>query len=483
MLTDACGRSAPPSAPIPPAGEARGTGGRDFSWSVRPRRSARLHGPFLGTRVRTDSTFAVCGIAVGLSTGQWWTTLAPRWWQDTSGVVVALGDLAALWGTLALLATVALTARVPWVEKAVGLDHMIRWHRRLAPWGLVLIVIHVGAAITAMALGEPRVLQVAWDMAVDLPDMLPAYAGLVLLLMVGVSSWRRVRTLMRYETWWVVHLYAYLGVGLSLLHELSLGNSLAAHPVARGTWLGVHVGVLALVLWYRITLPLIRSLYYGLRLEAVTPDGPRGLSVILTGRHLHRLPLVGGQFAQFRFCRRDLWWQAHPYSISGLPQEDTIRLTLATTGDYARAIATLAPGTRVLFEGPYGVCTAASLPPGHGAVLVAGGCGIAPMRSLLQDLTPESEPIVIYRVHSAEETMLGAEITAAAARLGGRAHILAGPRSVQPLDAQRLDELVPHIAQRHIFICGTPALSNAICAAARELGVPPTHIHAEDFAW
>jgi predicted ferric reductase len=480
MLTEAAGRTITeprahtPAGPRTPAGPV---------WAPRSGRTVRLHGPFLGVRLRRETTFVVTGIVVGLTLGQWWLAAPERWWTSLTTAVTVGGDAAALLGTLVLLLTVLLSARPPWVEKAVGLDTMIRWHRRIAPWGLLLIALHVAAAISSLSLGETTVLRATWDMAVGMPDMLPAYLGFVLLLVVGFSSWHRARRRLRYETWWVIHLYSYLGVGLSLLHELTLGNSLAGRPVAANAWLGLHLAVLAIVLWYRITLPLLRSLFYGLRLEAVLPDGPRGITVILAGRRLHRLPLVGGQFAQFRFCRRDLWWQAHPYSISGLPRDGAIRLTLATTGDYARAITTLRPGTRVLFEGPYGICTAARLESGRKAVLVAGGCGIAPMRSLLDDLPRDAAPVVIYRVHDHAETMLGEEIEECTARLGGRAYLLAGPRSVQPINAKRLADLVPDIAERHIFICGTPSLTSAIQAAARQLDVPDHRIHAEDFAW
>ena len=43
------------------------------------------------------------------------------------------------------------------------------------------------------------------------------------------------------------------------------------------------------------------------------------VSVILTGRHLDRLPVSGGQFLLWRFLTPRLWWQAHPYSMSALP--------------------------------------------------------------------------------------------------------------------------------------------------------------------
>ena len=80
-------------------------------------------------------------------------------------------------------------------------------------------------------------------------------------------------------------------------------------------------------------------------------------SVICRGRRLDRLAVSGGQFFLWRFLTRDLWWQAHPYSLSALPRPPYIRVTIKALGDQSRGILQLPPGTRVAIEGPYGVFT------------------------------------------------------------------------------------------------------------------------------
>ena len=76
----------------------------------------------------------------------------------------------------------------------------------------------------------------------------------------------------------------------------------------------------------------------------------------------HRLarPAAGGQFLQWRFLRRGLWWQAHPYSLSAAPNPSWLRITVKDLGDQSGALVDLLrPGVRVWAEGPYGVFTAA----------------------------------------------------------------------------------------------------------------------------
>jgi hypothetical protein len=36
-----------------------------------------------------------------------------------------------------------LIARIPWVERGVGHDRLVTWHRNLGPWSLYLIGVHV----------------------------------------------------------------------------------------------------------------------------------------------------------------------------------------------------------------------------------------------------------------------------------------------------------------------------------------------------
>jgi predicted ferric reductase len=113
-------------------------------------------------------------------------------------------------------------------------------------------------------------------------------------------------------------------------------------------WAGTAGAVLA----YRVGLPAWRSLRHRLRMAEVVGEGPGVVSVVLGVRALDRFPLSGGQFLQWRFLVRGLWWQAHPYSVSRLPDRDRLRITVKDLGDHSSALARLPPGTRVAIEGP-----------------------------------------------------------------------------------------------------------------------------------
>ncbi len=62
---------------------------------------------------------------------------------------------------------------------------------------------------------------------------------------------------MRYESWHLLHLYAYLGAGLALPHQLWTGQDFRASTVATVFWWGLYAAVLASVVAFRVVLPLI----------------------------------------------------------------------------------------------------------------------------------------------------------------------------------------------------------------------------------
>src|SRR6185436_16570906 len=126
------------------------------------------------------------------------------------------------------------------------------------------------------------------------------------------------------------------------------------------------------------------------------PEGPGVVSILLRGRRLDRLPVAGGQFFQWRFLRRGLWWQAHPYSLSAAPTGDLLRITVKDLGDHSEGLARLAPGTPVAIEGPYGTFTADTATQER-LLLIGAGVGAAPVLAPLQELPEDRDVTVILR--------------------------------------------------------------------------------------
>src|SRR3954466_401631 len=129
-----------------------------------------------------------------------------------------------------------------------------------------------------------------WELVVDYPGMLLAVAGTACLVMVVVTSIRAARRKLRYESWHLLHLYAYLGVGLALPHQLWTGQDFLASTARTVFWWGLWLASAGAVLIWRVALPLWRSAGYGLRVTSVVTEGGGLLSVHMTARRGTTMP-------------------------------------------------------------------------------------------------------------------------------------------------------------------------------------------------
>jgi ferredoxin-NADP reductase len=232
----------------------------------------------------------------------------------------------------------------------------------------------------------------------------------------------------------------------------------------------------------RVGQPIARSLRHQLRVVSVSAEGPGVFSVVCRGRRLDRLAVSGGQFLLWRFLTRDLWWQAHPYSLSALPRPPFIRVTVKALGDQSRAILQLPPGTRVAIEGPYGAFTRHAGTSDR-VVLIGAGVGITPLRALLEDLPGPTHVVVIVRASAVEDLVLREEVAALVARRGGQLHEIVGPRNRVRFDARLLRRLVPDVAERDVYVCGPDGFRDNVVDAALRLGVTEEQIHQEAFGF
>ncbi|WP_432991099.1 ferredoxin reductase family protein [Dactylosporangium sp. CA-233914] len=440
----------------------------------------------------------------------------PWWWADTAGIAAAasLVVVAALWvngggvseiagggwaavtgagrlaGLLAadlMLLQVLLLARIPAVERAFGQDRLARWHRWTGFTSFNLMAVHIVLIVLGYAgqahTGVPAQL---WDLVTQYPGMLLATAGTAALVLVTVTSLRAARRRLRYESWHLLHLYAYLGVGLALPHQLWTGADFIGSAAARAYWWTLYAAAAGAVLLYRVGLPLWRSHRHALKVGEVRTEGPGLTSVYLRGRHLEQLPVRAGQFFLWRFLDGPGWSRAHPYSLSGPPRPGLLRITVKDLGDGSARVATLRPGTRVLIEGPYGRLTGESYRGGP-VTLVACGVGVTPLLALLWDLPyRDGEATLLYRARHEADLAFRDELAWLARHRGVRVVPLLGPRAEGTWRPRAhagapLAAIVPGIRTHQVYVCGPDDWTETVEREARAAGVE--HLHTERFAW
>ncbi|HEY0498051.1 MAG TPA: ferredoxin reductase family protein [Kutzneria sp.] len=428
----------------------------------------------------------------GPTTAQWLLALLgvnAMWVTDllvmdgglNDNLLTVLGRATGLYGALLLAFQLVLIARVPWLDRRLGMDQLTRWHRWTGFWVLWLLLAHVVFITLGYAAsdGSP-VLSELGTLVFDTDDVLKATVAMILLVVVAVTSARAARRKMRYETWHFVHLYAYLAVILGFLHQVTTGRDFVGSPVATAYWWTLYGAGLTAVLLARVLLPLWRNARHQLRVYRVVAESPTVVSVYITGRRLDELPARAGQFFLWRFLTKDRWWEAHPYSLSAMPTGRGLRITVKALGDGSAWLRTIRPGTRVFAEGPYGAFTSGKRGR-RGALLIGGGVGITPIRALMEELP--GDVVAVYRANQWEDTVLATELRQLARRTGARLHMVVGPIDDKLLSAAHLAELVPDVRTRDVFVCGPPGMTDAVLTTLRALDVPADQCHAERFAF
>lgn len=181
-------------------------------------------------------------------------------------------------------------SRLPTLERAFGQDDMARRHRLVGFSSFTLMMAHIVLITWGSAAGKlTRIPATFWNLSTDYPGMLLAVAGTGCLVMVVATSVKAARAKVRYESWHLIHLYAYLGVGLALPHQLWTGQEFLFSAAATIYWWTLWAAAGGAVLVWRVGLPLWRSARHRLRVTSVVPEGDGAVSVYMTGRQLHRL--------------------------------------------------------------------------------------------------------------------------------------------------------------------------------------------------
>lgn len=462
--------------------DVRGVGRRPFSWA--------------------EVLWPVAIGTVLVVVFMWVDDQGPQRLADGATRLDSIGLLTGLLSSDLLLLQVVMLARIPWVERAWGHDLLARRHGWLGFASFWLMIVHVVAfALVRLPEGSRSVAHVLWQVFVRDPWMVWASIGTLLLVAVVVTSMGSVRRRLRYESWHLLHLYAYVGVAFALPHQIFDGPDFRS-PFRQIYWWGLYIAAAGAILAFRIGQPLWRSWVHQLRVTSVTNEAPGVVSVVVEGRRLDRLRTRSGQFFIWRFLDGPGWTRGNPYTISAAPTDDRLRVTVRADGVGSGRTGRLRVGTRVLIEGPYGTMTAAMRRRPR-LLLMAAGVGITPIRALLEDTPYEvGDTTLIYRFTEPGHAIFADEIRSIAASRGVAVHWLTGSRraddswqsstnrvadraadGIADDDAAALRTLVPDLGQHDIFVCGPSAWTAAVRRAARHNGVRREQIHTETFAW
>lgn len=403
------------------------------------------------------------------------------WVYSPEAFALNLSRVAAMAGTAIALTSILLASRAPWVERAMGQDRMIFWHRKVGPYSLFLIAAHV--ILLSFARTENTSLNTwesLWDITLTTRWMVPAMVGFVFMIGIGITSYHRIRKMFKYETWWVIHLYSYIGIALAFMHQIQSGVMFREDPVLTQWWIFYYATVFGLLLRYRVMAPIALSFSNKPRIEKVVRENHDTVSVHLKTRNRKLKRAQGGQYFNLRVLEDTKWWEAHPYSLSASPKNGNLIFTVKELGDHSSWLSTLPAGTPVQIEGPYGIFTTKRL-RGNKVFFIAGGIGITPIKAMLEDLPHGVTGKVLWRVSSEADLVLQSDIQELCDSRGIELVTVVGPREQNLLWLEKAVTSSGDYKNYEVFICASKGLVEMSKETLQHLGLKKKNIYTEEF--
>ncbi len=407
------------------------------------------------------------------------------WWSGShsllvnqSGVAIAFGRLAGLLMEYFILVQLVLIGRIRPVEREFGHDKLNRVHRTLGYSLAAVLLLHPFLLTLGYAwqsnrslIGQFSNFLTSWD------DVAKAAAALVIFVVIIGISVAIVRRKLRYETWYFSHLSLYVAIFLAFDHQTKTADVSFGWPLYY--WLGLNYLVFGLLLAYRFLRPLYLFNRHRFTVEKVVPETHDVQSVYIRGRKLERYRFEAGQFVNVTFLRRGMWY-THPFSFSAAPNGKYLRLSIKRSGDFTSQIQNIKPGTKVILDGPLGRFTTRAATRSK-FLLIAGGIGITPLRSLTEELAAAKKDFILLFANKTEaDVVFKTELEQLA--LGDRWHNLFSSQG-QYVDAAQIKTIAADFMEREVYLCGPPPMLKGVRKVLLDLGLPAEQLHYEIFAY
>jgi predicted ferric reductase len=414
----------------------------------------------------------------------WWE----RPWEAPRPFLVEASVATGLLALPLMVFQFALVSRLGPASRPFGSDALMQVHAQVGLVALAAVVIHPllllghGVPLSAWSpFGGPWLLQSG------------AIAFWATLLIVVTSVFRR-RLRLGYEAWQVLHLVLAVVLTAAMILHILAARGYAAEPGMRALLIGYAALAFGVLLHYRVLRPLLiwrhpwtlvenRDVGGSTRLLRVRPAGHAGFT------------FEAGQFAWLITGGSPLWSAQHPISMASTAErasDGTIEFAIKALGDWSGTVVpALEPGARLWVDGAFGAFT----PEGHpaqGYVLIAGGIGISPMRSILQTLRDREDvrPVILfYAAHDWTRVSFRDELEALRESLNLTiVYVFEGPDTNWTgergyITADVLRRHLPRQYRRFMyFMCGPVPMMDALEDALVEVGVPAGAIQSERFA-
>lgn len=203
--------------------------------------------------------------------------------------VLTVAKFFGMHAALLLLCQLLLVARLPWLDRRIGMDRLTVWHRWVGFTLMWTLLTHAFLVVLGYATLDDASMTKTFFALAGVPASLFGMLAAAIVVVVAAVSARQVRRRLRYETWHGVHLLLYVALGLAFVHQLQEPTTFKTSAFATTYWWALWLFAFGALVTGRIVMPLWRNAYHRFEVAEVVRESDNVVSVRVTGRNLDKL--------------------------------------------------------------------------------------------------------------------------------------------------------------------------------------------------
>ncbi len=175
-----------------------------------------------------------------------------------------------------------------------------------------------------------------------------------------------------------------------------------------------------------------------------------------------------GQFVNLSIPRREDLLLRRPFSIAIMrPEQSTLEIVYHIVGKGTRDMADLKPADRVDLMGPFG--RGFTIPESENCLLLGGGCGVAPLWGLAEELQRKGNRLVALLGFQSADRMLGEEVFK---RYGAEIFVTTddGSYGLKGFASAHLEKVMRRGLDR-VYVCGPVPMLKAVFPVFKKAGI------------
>jgi predicted ferric reductase len=390
--------------------------------------------------------------------------------------MTSLGQALGLIGLAFFALTFLLNTRARFLEGFFGgLDRMYIAHHTFGTIALVLLLFHPLALALKYAAISLRSAALFLIPGADLPTLFGEASLLLMEILLIITFYIKLK----YQKWRFSHQLLGLAFIAGCLHLLLIPSDVSRSLPLRIYMLSLSfIGLSSFA--YRTLLEKKLVARYAYIVDSVKKIRNNVVEITLNPEE-ERMDYLPGQFVFIGFEKGGVSREIHPFTISSSPKEKSLRITVKALGDYTISLPELKIGTIARIEGPFGRFSYKHYPDKE-QLWLAGGIGITPFLSMAREMPSGKAIDLFYSVVSPEEAVFLEELEGISKKLKSfKVHQFISSKQGY-LTAKYIQDSVPSLKKREIFICGPKPMRESLISQLLRLGIKKTSIHSEEFA-